>query len=152
MVVGVIVLLVLWYINGAPLCARVAALLLPCAEREFPALLVVLAYQEKKLIVFWKRHFSRVSAKKTHWGVFFVFWGCFCAVGGCFCAFWVFFFLFARQRDFFCGWVNFLGLPHRNGEFPLCPCERTWLEQPHGRHHKAPPLPCALATTTNQTK
>ena len=24
---------------------------------------------------------------------------------------------------------------------------RAWLEQPHGRHHKAPPQPCALATT-----
>ena len=29
------------------------------------------------------------------------------------------------------------------------PPMRAWLEQPHGRRHKAPPQPCALTTTTN---
>ena len=28
----------------------------------------------------------------------------------------------------------------------LPPPMRAWLEQPHGRHHKAPPQPCALTT------
>ena len=37
-----------------------------------------------------------------------------CFVFGCFL-------LFARQRDLG-GGVNFIGLPHRNGEFPLCLC------------------------------
>jgi len=34
----------------------------------------------------------------------------------------------------------------RAGGF-LLPPMRAWLEQPHGRHHKAPPQPCALTTT-----
>ena len=28
----------------------------------------------------------------------------------------------------------------------LSPPMRAWLKQPHGRHHKAPPQPCALTT------
>ena len=32
----------------------------------------------------------------------------------------------------------------------LLPPMRAWLEQPHGRRHKAPPQPCALTTTTRQ--
>ena len=35
----------------------------------------------------------------------------------------------------------------RAGAF-LPPPMRAWLEQPHGRHHKAPPQPCALTTIT----
>ena len=34
----------------------------------------------------------------------------------------------------------------RAGRF-LPPPMRAWLEQPHGRHHKAPPQPCALTTS-----
>ena len=34
----------------------------------------------------------------------------------------------------------------RAGRF-LFPPMRAWLEQPHGRRHKAPPQPCALTTT-----
>ena len=30
----------------------------------------------------------------------------------------------------------------------LLPPMRAWLEQPHGRRHKAPPQPCALTTTS----
>ena len=36
----------------------------------------------------------------------------------------------------------------RAGRFPLPPM-RAWLEQPHGRRHKAPPQPCALTTSTS---
>ena len=41
------------------------------------------------------------------------------------------------------------GLVARAGGL-LFPPMRAWLEQPHGRHHKAPPKPCAL-TTNRQT-
>ena len=34
----------------------------------------------------------------------------------------------------------------RAGARPFPPM-RAWLDQPHGRHHKAPPQPCALTTT-----
>ena len=34
----------------------------------------------------------------------------------------------------------------------LHPPMRAWLEQPHGRHHKAPPQPCALTTQRNQAQ
>ena len=78
------------------------------SEREFPELLVVWAYQQKKLVFGRGIFFPRVSAKKN-WCFFFVFWGCFCAFGGCFCSFWgcfcafgVFLF-FARQRNYFLG-------------------------------------------------
>ena len=37
------------------------------------------------------------------------------------------------------------------GRFPPPPM-RAWLEQPHGRHHKAPPQPCALTTTSTSAR
>ena len=36
----------------------------------------------------------------------------------------------------------------RAGGLPFPPM-RAWLEQPHGRRHKAPPQPCALTTSTS---
>ena len=43
---------------------------------------------------------------------------------------------------------NKRGPAARAGDFHLPPM-RAWLEQPHGRHHKAPPPPCALTTTSS---
>ena len=70
-----------------------------CAEREFPALLVVWAYQQKQLF-FWKRAVFFVARKrgKKSW-VFFGIFGVFLCFLGVFCAF-CFFLLFARQRKF----------------------------------------------------
>ena len=38
--------------------------------------------------------------------------------------------------------------PPRQREDRLVPPMRAWLTQPHGRHHMAPPQPCALTTTS----
>ena len=88
------------------------------AEREFPALLLVVwGYQQNQLIFGTGVFFSRVSAKfflgvfSAFWGCFCAFLGCFCVFGGCFCGFGVFFFFFSRaSANFFCwGVVNFFG-------------------------------------------
>ena len=42
------------------------------------------------------------------------------------------------------------GAPLRARVTAFSPPMRAWLEQPHGRHHKAPPQPCALTTTARE--
>ena len=90
-------------------------------EREFPALLVVWAYlqgiPEKNCIL--EEGFFRL------WGVFLCFLGVFQ------CRSWMFFwggflgvFCFSRVSEKKNRGVNFQGLPHQNGEFPLCFCGR----------------------------
>ena len=59
------------------------------ADREFPALLVVWAYQQKQSFFGRGEFFSRVSAGGGQVGVLFAFWVCFCAFWVCFCACWV---------------------------------------------------------------
>ena len=43
------------------------------------------------------------------------------------------------------------GAPLRARVPAFSPPMRAWLEQPHGRRHKAPPQPCALTTTISTT-
>jgi len=64
---------------------------------EFPALLVVWAYQQKHFFLEEGSYFSRGSAEKN-WCFSPAFLGCFCAFGGCFLCFFCFFLFFARQR------------------------------------------------------
>ena len=62
-----------------------------------------------------------------------------------------------RRRSMGHGEVNLVSAPRQRGPVAraggfLFPPMRAWLEQPHGRHHKAPPQPCALTTKGVETK
>ena len=120
--------------GGRLATTRARPLFMCFAEREFPALLVVWAYQESNCISEEEcTLLSRVSAKtfgvffSVFWGCFCAFWGCFCAFWGCFCAFGVFFAFRASARFFYVSWFFRPTTPKR-GIPALVLCELAAME------------------------
>ena len=82
----------------------------------------------KTIMVLEEGIFFRAQARRFFWSIFSAFWllgvflcffWCFCVFLGVFLCLVFFFFFFARVSAIFGGGVNFKGLPHQNGEFPL---------------------------------
>ena len=103
----------------------------PRSRAGIPGVAGVLGLPAKPIIV-WKRAvFLRASAQKK-FGCFFRLLEFFLVLlGGVFVLLGCFLF-FARQRDFLVFFIFSEGIPHRNGEFPLCREERRKKAIAHG--------------------